>query len=425
MRKLGAILSSLFITAGSVSAIAQSSPNWATGFVPNAAQWDQTWRSKMDIGANLSNNIVTTPAGSNTLSGYLSYLTGTPNPFSMIMTGLTVNGNTTVSGNTTLLSGTGRDISIVDGTTEARISVANGNAFNLRNTLHMSQSASINFDGTRTWSGSQGAVGNAELYSFTNQTGSSTTGNPIAFHYLGVALDTVQSTLGKAISNLRVDTTTGAGILGGRINILSNLNVSATPGSQGQYVAGAFETQISAPAFASGSDSIGYGSNPTCGLTGAATGTWSCVGEEIDVGALAGSTPTVLTGIQIVAVGYGSHGSRGYDSAYVIGNASSGNTTGWDYGFRIGGPGAPFPIQSSGTLIYAYLAASGNTITNGIDVTNLTFTGSFLKSTGFTVDGAGATNLTNLTFASLPSGTAATYACFTTGGKIVSSVSAC
>ena len=253
--------------------------------------------------------------------------------------------------------------------------------------VHMAQPASIQFDGSRTWSGTQGAIGNAEIYSFTNQSGTTTTGNPVAFHYFGVASDTVQNPGGHAISNVRSDLTTGAAIIGPRNGMWSNLTIGGVPGDAGQYSAGVFAAQASAAANASGN--IIYGTNPTAGLNAGATGSWSVVGEEIDVRAVTGSTPLALTGLTIVTVGgHAVHGSNNIDSAIAIGN-QPGTSTGWDYGLRFGGPGTAFPFVSGDTLHYAYPSTGGLTIANGVDFSNLTFTGNAWKSTGSTIDGSG------------------------------------
>ena len=250
--------------------------------------------------------------------------------------------------------------------------------------LTFDQPASIQFNGTRTWSGSQTAVGNAEIYSFTNQSGTST-GSPVAYHFFSVATDTVQDTHGASL--VEADLTTGAGITGVRNGFLDTLSINGTPGDAGQYTSGAFHFQASAAANASGN--IGYGTNPTCGLNSAATGSWSCVGEEIDIAAHTGSTPLMNTGLTIVTVtGHTAHGANNLDSSISIGN-QSGTTTGWDYGVRFGGPGNAFPFVPTATLIYTYPAASGLAIANGIDIHNNTFTGNTWNDGHIVLTGAG------------------------------------
>ena len=70
--------------------------------------------------------------------------------------------------------------------------------------------------------------------------------------------------------------------------------------------------------------------------------------------------------------------------------------TGWKIGLGFGAYSGYNPIAANGTLIGTYahgVAAPGvgamGTVANGIDFSNYTFTGDFLKSTGFTVDGLG------------------------------------
>lgn len=254
--------------------------------------------------------------------------------------------------------------------------------------LHMAQPASIQFDGSRTWSGTQGAIGNAEIYSFTNQSGSTSTGNPVAFHYLGIASDTLVASALKAVDVLRVDLTTGNGFSGPRNGIGVNLTIGGTTiDSSGQYSAGQFAAQANAAAPAGGSTV--FGSNPTAGLSAGATGIWRAVGEEVDVRAVAGTTPEMLTGLTVVLVGgHASAGSLGLDSAISFGN-SAGVSGGWDYGIRFNGPSNLAPFKSTSTLIYAYPGTGALTVANGIDLSQMTFTGAFLKSTGFSVDGSG------------------------------------
>lgn len=253
-------------------------------------------------------------------------------------------------------------------------------------TLLLTQPASIQFNGSRVWSGSQSAIGTSQFQSYTNQSGSTNTGNPVAFHFFSVLSDTLQST-GSYVANGYFSDTTGAGILGGRNNLISVLTIGATPGDGSQYVAESGQFQASAPANAAGN--IGYGSNPTCGINAAATGAWSCVGEEIDVRAVAGSAPQVLTGLSIVQVtGAAIAGSAGYDSAVAFGN--QGTVSGWKFGLRFGGPANPFPFQSTATLIGLGPSVTGSPAASyGINFTGITFATASIAVPGFSVAGSG------------------------------------
>lgn len=279
--------------------------------------------------------------------------------------------------------------------------------------FNLAQPASIQFNGSRVWSGTQAAVGNAEISSFTNQSGATTAGGSVAFHYFGIASDTLQST--NPVGNVRSELTTGTGITGGRSSVWGSINIGGTPGTAGQYVAGTFAAVATAPANAGGN--ILYGTNPTAGLNAAATGAWSVIGEEIDVRAVTGSAPVSLTGLTIVTVGgHDVHGSANLDSAIAVGNQPS-TSTGWDYILRIGGPGNPLPVVSTATLIATWSGISGLAAANGVDFSSMTFSGNSWNDGHVTISGAGVVKTAKLNLAGItttcvaqPTGTVAVVA---------------
>ena len=115
------------------------------------------------------------------------------------------------------------------------------------------------------------------------------------------------------------------------------------------------------------------------------------------------------------------------DDAGFVTDATSGigHKYGFEYGSAIGGPG--FGTNTDCTIFFGQgLAGAAFTVANGVDWHLATFTGYAWNDGHLTIDGSGDLSTSGtITLSSLPTGTAATYACFTSAGKIVSSATAC
>ena len=136
-----------------------------------------------------------------------------------------------------------------------------------------------------------------------------------------------------------------------------------------------------------------FATNPQVLLTSGATFWYEATGEEIDVSVASGASAYLVNGLQVALLSnHAVHGLSGIDSAINIG-AQIGATTGFDFGLRMSNPGGQWPYVATATLIGIPAPGATNTIAaaNGIDFSLVPFSGFFLKSQGFTVDGAGNT----------------------------------
>lgn len=128
-----------------------------------------------------------------------------------------------------------------------------------------------------------------------------------------------------------------------------------------------------------------FGFNPNVRANSGATNLYSVCGQEVDVQMAGTSTAFARLGQSIVA--WGTNVGAGIDAAMAVAVAN-GSTCPWKTALLLGGPvwGSSAPLATSATVIKAGAAF---TIANGIDLSNLTITGHFLKSPGFSVDGTG------------------------------------
>lgn len=128
------------------------------------------------------------------------------------------------------------------------------------------------------------------------------------------------------------------------------------------------------------------------------------VGLEINPNIETGASALRRTGLKIVPEANGTEKGSSLDNAMGIVNQSL--AAKWDYGFTFGDPTGVWPIESTGTLIYAF-SSGGDPITaaDGIDLSEVTFSGDAYKSNEFAVDGDGVVRAAGLVFgeASTPS----------------------
>ena len=148
-----------------------------------------------------------------------------------------------------------------------------------------------------------------------------------------------------------------------------------------------------------------------------ATNLSGCIGRETDVGIFTGASAGERIGHLVV--GYGQVQGAQIDAALDVAiNGTS--AAAWNFGLLFGGPTQTFPISASGTLIGAQASGGAMSAAYGINWSGVTFATASLALPGLTVDPTG-----NITITTPATGTAASYACFTSGGKLISSASSC
>lgn len=179
----------------------------------------------------------------------------------------------------------------------------------------------------------------------------------------------------------------GAAGKGSYTGLAVTINNVATTGNavdQGYYVAGQFTAQGSVNDNGILGTPSGhlYGTSANVRLTSGATFWDQIVGCELDVAAYAGSSVADIIGMQIVQPGSVVSGSRS-NLGFSLNNDNISN--GWDIGLCFGAYAGYWPMAAGGTLIGTYAHAgsgSAGTVANGIDFTNVTFTGNAIQTTG-------------------------------------------
>jgi hypothetical protein len=319
------------------------------------------------------------------------------------------------SGTATLLNGTGRDLTIVDQTTRARINVANGfplwfgSHLELASTQTPQNSTELTLLG---FSGNAITLSGSQTYQLL---GGTATLNGATSHDLNINQITTQSAVAETGPNGLYNFTSSLGIVNGASGahtaILGNVNIpSGTTGLTNMNpTGGQFETTVAANAGGISGTTAGYayGFYAQAGANSGATFWKLIAGGEIDIGAQTGSSFDTKTGLQVVALPTDAvAGARGEDSAYVIGYGAG--ALGFDYGIRINGISGGFPIKTTGQIMGCSTNTPLNcgTVTNGINFLPITFTGKAFQSTGFSVDGSG-----NVTAASYKAGATAGVSC--------------
>ena len=233
----------------------------------------------------------------------------------------------------------------------------------------------------------------------------SSTSDP--YHQIAVDSDTVNAA-GRGSSAFGIGHTVSAGARGGRTAFGSFLNIvgAITADSSGAgsfYVAGATFSQASASA--GGAVGVGnqrgnlFGFNASARLLSGAGLYWdSVVGGEVNVGTPAGTQVNYKVGWQIVQWSDDTvRGAAAIDSGLVFTAQPSAVVVGWDRGITFGHPFGHWPMASTSTIIGTATGFSGSpayAAAWGVDFSAVTFSGGFLKSSGFEVDGSGRAKLT-------------------------------
>jgi hypothetical protein len=264
----------------------------------------------------------------------------------------------------------------------------------------------------RAWTG--GTL-NTSLGIYADLSGTRTGGNG---YLSGIRVLTDTADMGGAgLCGLFVEMNGGttSGAMGGRSAIGANVNFTGAPGNKAANTGEQF-LGVSSYCVATGNVGGVPGSGGPYGsmwgglfnaqLEAGATNWNAAIGCEINVGVAAGANASYVTGIGVV-LGTHQQGPQDYDALLGFAMLTGRGSVGLKNGIVFGGAGGWWPIHPTGSLFTtatsliaggaAYLA------THGIDLTGVTFSGTAFRSTGFSVDGAGAIASIGLT-ASSPSG---------------------
>nr|WP_294510055.1 hypothetical protein [uncultured Rhodopila sp.] len=110
---------------------------------------------------------------------------------------------------------------------------------------------------------------------------------------------------------------------------------------------------------------------------------------ELDIAAIAGSSMQQKIGILLARLPTDVTQGALYDAAISIQGSPQAPGQGWKIGLDFGSALSHFPVDPAGTLIHASTHDGTMRAGTGIDWSRVTFSDSFLKSKGFTVDGDG------------------------------------
>lgn len=269
--------------------------------------------------------------------------------------------------------------------------------------------SSLTIHGNNTFSSTVGPTLNV-----TQALAGAVTSGLAVWNEIGIASDNVDaSAVGGAQGFYVGHNFGGANTLGGRTALTAFLNQTAKTANP--IANGTFYVAFGGHAVASFNDngrsgtpnlyaSNLFASNVISELKNGATWWNSVVGLEVDVSAQSGSSVNQVVGLQIVRWNNPATGSTGYDAvagdagqdnALQFANSPAGASPGWNMLISVGALNGWFPLKAGGTIMGSSLPTIGGgpayTTALGIDLTGITFTTAFLKSTGFLVDGAGIT----------------------------------
>lgn len=261
-----------------------------------------------------------------------------------------------------------------------------------------------NLNASPTWSGSGlfPAIASAQVH-----TGSTTFAGGGALNSLSLT-DHVAAAPTHTLGGLVITHDWGGAAVGSRHGILSVLTLTTTSGNgalgnSGTGVAGTFVAQAQANDGGVAGTLKGsvFGTNPVATLASGATFFQDCVGTEINFGLQTGSSAGRKVGLQIV--------QRNDDAVNALGPAPEcllllgsqvGASVGIPYALLIGDHEGQWPMSANGSLISSSIGQSypahPSTVKWGVDFLAATFPstgnpydGGYLRSTNFSVDGAG------------------------------------
>lgn len=228
---------------------------------------------------------------------------------------------------------------------------------------------------------------NSNLWISSTATGSIPAG-AFGLNSITYTSDNVHSADGNLISALRLrhlcGGAAGKGSYTGLDVVLNLTQTSGNTSDTGYYTGGQFTVQGSVNDTGILGTPSGhlYGLSQNVRLVSGATFWDQIVGQEIDIGAQSGSSVADIIGMQIVQQLSAVSGSRS-NLGFSFNNDSTSN--GWDIGISFGAFAGYWPMAAGGTLIGTYAHAgsgSAGTVANGIDFTNVTFTGNAIQTTG-------------------------------------------
>lgn len=168
-----------------------------------------------------------------------------------------------------------------------------------------------------------------------------------------------------------------------------------------------------------------WGSNPNVWAANGAVHWLALYGTEPNTTIFPGADVAERYGAFIVAFG----NITGFiDDAAVEITADQNTQPNTVNGIEFGGVRHNWPIIPTGTMLLAKARTQGGTSSpsaaSGIDFSAVTFSGFFLKSTGFTVDGSGNIIAAGAKLPSVSTGTPAASACFDAAGNLIKKTTA-
>lgn len=244
---------------------------------------------------------------------------------------------------------------------------------------------------------------------------------------------------------LRIDHNINSGAGAGNRNTLlpiltKNVAIAGSDGTKKFYTP--FFSQMYAYAGDGGSPGtpLGsyYGMSSILQLLSGATYVSSAAGGEIDVSVATGASVDLKVGLLLASVNNDAVKGTSYDGFLAFG-ADATTTAKWTYGITFGWPKGPWAFDTSSTLIGSVASTTSRVANYGVDLSGVTFSTAAYKSTGFLVDGSGATTVASLssgavsgttgifsgavsgttgTFSSTVSGVAGTFSGTVTGANL-------
>lgn len=283
-----------------------------------------------------------------------------------------------------------------------------------QNTVANSHQGNTVYGGrARTITAGNGSIGTAfALSANVNLTGLFTA-TPFA-NYFVISNDTMDSNAGQG-GNLFLQQNIAAGFKGARNSLqvqLQHTGLSANVSDAlRQYTAGNFFFTSNANEGGTGNSSpntagFGFGMNAVATLISGATNWSGLFGAEIDTAVSSGASVGTINGLLIhISPAHAVRGGNGGDTALAINSSSGTANSGYDYGILFGSGAGQNPIYTGGSLMaFAPQVSVGGQktgkvgvpqIVNGVDLTNLTFTGNPFRSPGFSVGSGGSVAVGN------------------------------
>ena len=257
--------------------------------------------------------------------------------------------------------------------------------------------------------------------------GSATSGNAPYYYQFIVNSDSAALQAVGGSYSFVAGTTIVAGATGNRVGMFGNVLVSQTTGNvaaNNAFYTGGYFT-ATADANDNGVAGTPAGSivalNTVTQLSSAATYWKSAGGAEIDINILSGASVDYKIGLLIAQGGNSAVAGSLEDTAITVTNNSTGGTAvGWSLLYGVGSAQGWFPVSATGTIFGTKAPLAGGpayACAYGIDLSAVTFSTAFLKSTGFVVTGSGAA-YSNLTTATVTASTGTTL----TAAQVVGSV---